>query len=952
MRRFRQAYQRLAAFILWAAGSSAFAQTWNGSVSANWSNPANWTGGLPSNNGTATAVFNGNAVYGASLDANWNISTLTTSGNTFGLTNVVVTGPDTLTIQNGLTSSVGNFQFYPVSFAVPINLTTVENWNITSTSSPISYSSLKSGISITGVISGSGGIAKGGNGDLALASGNTYSGGTVIGAGSVTPTDDTSFGNSSGQLEINGGTLNLTSSTTTFGRGILLGSSGGTILPSGNLASSISGAGAILLTTASTVPPNVTLSGNSSFSGGMSVVDAAYPSYASTWLVTISGTNQSLGNGPVTLSPGTTLSINAASNIGNGYTIDLVGQSALVVTSDSFDPAQVIAPASTQAMLELGTTTYTRALNMAAYGDGTLSLGASNGQTVVYLATTLQPGAGNVYRLGGSPGTLVISGADNVLTGTASVLAGGDIDLLNSNNFTGGFTGAVSIGNDGALGSGPVTLGSLTALNGTRTLNNPVLLLSGKFAQFTGPIILNGTVDLNGGTPLVFVHGAPVVFANAISDGTLELNSGISVLQAANTFSALDLWEGSASVASESNLGGSSTPINFDGFYNQPTNSGTLETTASFTLNNPISFNRPSTNAYGTFQVDPGTTLTLNEAISGGNINKTGTGTMAFSSSSSLNGSLYVYGGNVTSAGNSLGSAVVQTNPGGTFSGSGNVGWLALEGGQVSPGGGTGTIVSQYFSISSYAGLSTLEFQFTQNGSPNYNNLVNSGNGLISFTSQTSDSIFSGNKVSIFLSTPTVQLGSLFKGAFFIQSTAQLPLNYFNGVAFAFYVPSPSGTTTFNGQTFSPLNSSLYAVQQSWIMENGGQVSQFVMVSPLGSPPVSSSLGSPYSYTFPSTGSPTFSVTSGSLPPGITLSSSGVLSGTPTSIGSYSFAITSTSSNGSNTIQDFTLNVQQDVASDSPTMPPWALMLLAVMLFVTTARGLLGKQHRNLIFLM
>jgi large repetitive protein len=44
-------------------------------------------------------------------------------------------------------------------------------------------------------------------------------------------------------------------------------------------------------------------------------------------------------------------------------------------------------------------------------------------------------------------------------------------------------------------------------------------------------------------------------------------------------------------------------------------------------------------------------------------------------------------------------------------------------------------------------------------------------------------------------------------------------------------------------------------------------------------------------------GSPTYAVTTGSLPPGLTLSSGGVLSGTPTTAGSYTFSITATDGN-------------------------------------------------------
>ncbi len=57
-------------------------------------------------------------------------------------------------------------------------------------------------------------------------------------------------------------------------------------------------------------------------------------------------------------------------------------------------------------------------------------------------------------------------------------------------------------------------------------------------------------------------------------------------------------------------------------------------------------------------------------------------------------------------------------------------------------------------------------------------------------------------------------------------------------------------------------------------------------------------VGTYYTFTYIATGSPTptYAVTAGSLPPGLSLTSAGVLSGTPTTAGSYTFTVTA--SNG------------------------------------------------------
>jgi YVTN family beta-propeller protein len=119
-----------------------------------------------------------------------------------------------------------------------------------------------------------------------------------------------------------------------------------------------------------------------------------------------------------------------------------------------------------------------------------------------------------------------------------------------------------------------------------------------------------------------------------------------------------------------------------------------------------------------------------------------------------------------------------------------------------------------------------------------------------------------------------------------------------------------------NGLAFRPQGSTqVYTANQS------GNVSVIDVDLPpthsAGTPPASRTNVS-FSFTIPETGSPsiTFGLASGSLPPGLTLNSStGVISGTPTTTGSYTYTITATNGNGTDQI------TYTQVISDVPGAP-------------------------------
>ncbi|HEU5001667.1 MAG TPA: Ig domain-containing protein, partial [Actinomycetota bacterium] len=84
------------------------------------------------------------------------------------------------------------------------------------------------------------------------------------------------------------------------------------------------------------------------------------------------------------------------------------------------------------------------------------------------------------------------------------------------------------------------------------------------------------------------------------------------------------------------------------------------------------------------------------------------------------------------------------------------------------------------------------------------------------------------------------------------------------------------------------------------------------------SPPPSATTGMAYSYTFAASGSPapSFAVATGSLPPGLTLSAGGVLSGTPTTTGTFGFSVSA--SNSAGTVTSASLTVAVSTGTSAP----------------------------------
>jgi len=116
--------------------------------------------------------------------------------------------------------------------------------------------------------------------------------------------------------------------------------------------------------------------------------------------------------------------------------------------------------------------------------------------------------------------------------------------------------------------------------------------------------------------------------------------------------------------------------------------------------------------------------------------------------------------------------------------------------------------------------------------------------------------------------------------------------------------------------------------------------------------PPASTVDTPYSFTITASGTPTatFAVTSGSLPSGLTLNSAtGLVSGTPTATGSFSFTITASNGASPTSSASYVIVVSslEDLLPATGNEPAFAAVIGAALLILTGGTFMLLKRHKR-----
>ena len=649
-------------------GGLATGNTYTSGSGGAWdaASAANWSAYDPGSSGNvasgAIAVFadgagTGSGPNGVTLNSSRDVQgILFASGSTGKNYSINNAGSGSLILDNtanAAAASITDSSHSGNTNAINVPITLNSNLSVT-------VSNAANTLNIGGAI-GDGGTGKtltlSGAGTLNLSGANTYSGLTTVSSGALNIT-----GTVAGALTVSAGSASVGSNGLLSGAAIV---NGGTLNANGLLNSTVTIGSAGTLTGSGTIGGLLTLNSGAS---------------------TINLKNGS--DGTLTLSNGLTL------NGGNSLEFDLGGGSSdsIALTGGSYSFA---GPNDTISLAKIGTIT-SGTYNLIT-GAGSISAGnfvlsgttlggqylslASNAGTLQLIAVSA--GLSSAYWSGalGSTWSTLTNGTSNWNTDQSSGINAGAIPLPATD---------VYFAANGVGSPINTTLGanfSIDSLNflanvGTVTIggaNTLTIAASGITNAAGNSVTLNPemTVDL-GASQTWTNNSALFTVASTVTDSgsgyfITTSGSGVTVLSGSNSYAGNILNNGELSVSSNSNLGGASNALTFNG--------GTLQV-AGLSLtsfgSHSVTFNSGKTvgldinNAANVFTVSQ----VLNQGAGG--LNLYGAGTVALTASNTYTGNTTIYAGtlelgNGGTAGALSNSSAITDNANLTFNRSNNV---------------------------------------------------------------------------------------------------------------------------------------------------------------------------------------------------------------------------------------------------------------------------------------
>ena len=669
--------------------------TWDGGGADNkWSLNTNWSTDIGPGYIGDSITFSGSTQPTPDMDANYSVTSLAFDGAAGAFTLGSSTG-STLTSGGGMVNNSASEQ----TLNMPVVLTAAQTFNAASgnltlnTNITLGANTLSvdgaANTTISGLISGTGGLTKNGSGLLTLPNANVFSGTMNLAAGTLAIGNDSALG--TGQLNFGDGatiqsadsSAHVITNTLNFGSG-----AGGNNF--------FSGAGNLLFTRGASNGSSKTMTVNNpvtEFSGGLSGNMAR--TVAGTGLLIYSGTN--------TYSQGTTINPGATLQLGNGGTsgslstsgvIDVEGtlifnRSDALVQGTHFSSAPIIGSGAV-VQAGSGTTTLT-ALNTTG---GTITV--NNGELFI---TPVYQGGGGVSVANAAKFGIIASSASNSPTiGSLNLGSGGATTLDFSYGFAGNPTNAtlvagavtisgtstIRIGGSFAVGTFPVlkysTLsgafaGTVVGPRGvTATLSDDAVnhVIKVTISSVSSGIVWTGTNsvspnlwDLNtttnwlfGGLPTAYLETVPpgdAVTFNDLGSGTVLLSNTVSPAGVTiNNPSVAYSFQGTGQINSLGGLtkvGPGAVTLNVPGTFSSSTvvSNGTISLGANQTFAN-LSGNSAVTTSAGTptLTVNDGLNTTFSGNISVATLTKTGNSVLTLNGSASLTANVFVKAGGLT----------------------------------------------------------------------------------------------------------------------------------------------------------------------------------------------------------------------------------------------------------------------------------------------------------------
>ncbi|MCA6125775.1 autotransporter outer membrane beta-barrel domain-containing protein [Bradyrhizobium sp. WSM 1704] len=614
-------------------------------------------GGRLENTGAVTSARNatinaGGGTFQTDADLTW-------TGPIGGTGALTKTGPATLTLSGANTYSGGTFlnggtiavsndgNLGAASGALMFNGGTLRNTSAFATSRPVTLNAgggtfqTNADLTVSGVIGGTGALAKTGSGTLTMTGANGYTGGTTISAGTLQLGNGGTSGSIVGNI-LNNGVLAFNRSDTLVLGGLISGTGAveqvgsGTTILSGN--NSYSGATTVAVGTlivngdqtaatgSTTVASGATLGGNGVIGGNVTIANAA----------TLAPGD--VGNAPGTLTVKQNLTLNSGS-----------------ITNVNFGQANVVGGLLNDHIVVGGNLTIAGTLNVSTTSGGSFSPG--------------------LYRVMSYNGTLTNNGlaigtipSPNFFLQTS---VANQVNLVNTSGLTLNFwDGNAGPKNDGVIDGGngvwqssagndnwttisgtpnaPFTdaaFAVFAGIGGNVTVDNSLGQVSASGMQFAangyhlsgGSILLSGAPDsiIRVGDDTAAGASFIATIDNVLAGNTrlVKTDLGTLALNGANTYTGGTAMNGgTVQISNDANLGAASGGLSFDG--------GALRNTAAMSTARAVTLNGGG----GTFQTDAD--LSVSSAIDGvGSLTKIGVATLTLTGDGTYTGGTTITAG-------------------------------------------------------------------------------------------------------------------------------------------------------------------------------------------------------------------------------------------------------------------------------------------------------------------